>query len=94
MIAIGIHEGPQYLDCSERFLKSIQAVVDGYADGRIRVAAPFLKWSKQIIWEFCKEVGVPVDSTYSCEKGGVRSVWQMPFLQGSGGPHCSVERPS
>ena len=72
MIAIGIHEGPPYYDCSEGFLKSIQTVVDGYAAGRIKVAAPFLKWGKQIIWEFCKEVGVPVDSTYSCEKGGVR----------------------
>lgn len=72
IIAIGIHEGPPYYDCSEGFLKRIQAVVDGYAAGRIKVAAPFLKWGKQIIWEFCKKVGVPVDSTYSCEKGGVR----------------------
>ncbi|MBI3016231.1 MAG: 7-cyano-7-deazaguanine synthase [Candidatus Tectomicrobia bacterium] len=72
MIAIGIHEGPPYYDCSEGFLKSIQTVVDGYAAGRIKVAAPFLKWGKQTIWEFCKKVGVPVDSTYSCEKGGVR----------------------
>jgi 7-cyano-7-deazaguanine synthase len=72
IIAIGIHEGPPYYDCSESFLKSIQTVVDGYAAGRIRIAAPFLKWGKQTIWEFCKKVGVPVDSTYSCEKGGVR----------------------
>lgn len=72
MIAIGIHEGPPYYDCSEGFLKSIQTVVDGYAAGRIKVAAPFLKWGKQIIWEFCKKVGVPIESTYSCEKGGVR----------------------
>ncbi|GAB4255231.1 MAG: hypothetical protein Kow00129_16130 [Thermoleophilia bacterium] len=43
VIAIGIHEGPPYYDCTEGFLKSIQAVVDGYAAGRIKVAAPFLK---------------------------------------------------
>ena len=72
MIAIGIHEGPPYYDCTEGFLKSIQTVVDGYAAGRIKVAAPVLNWGKQTIWEFCKKVGVPVDSTYSCEKGGVR----------------------
>ena len=72
IIAIGIHEGPPYYDCTEGFLKSIQTVVDGYAAGRIKVTAPFLKWGKQTIWEFCKKVGVPVDSTYSCEKGGVR----------------------
>lgn len=72
IIAIGIHEGPPYYDCSESFLISIQTVVDGYAAGRIKVAAPFLKWSKQVIWEFCKKARVPVDSTYSCESGGTR----------------------
>jgi 7-cyano-7-deazaguanine synthase len=71
IIAIGIHEGTQYYDCTEGFLKSIQIVLDGYAAGKIKVAAPFLNWGKQIIWEFCKKVGVPVNSTYSCEKGGL-----------------------
>ena len=71
MIAIGIHEGAPYYDCSEGFLNSIQTVVDGYAAGKIKVAAPFLAWGKQVIWEFCKEARVPVESTYSCEKGGV-----------------------
>lgn len=73
IIATGIHEGPPYYDCTEGFLKSTQAVVDGYAAGRIKVAAPFLKWGKQVIWEFCKTFRVPVESTYSCEKGGVRA---------------------
>ena len=72
IIALGIHEGSSYYDCSERFLGSIQTLIDGYAAGRIRIAAPFLKWAKPTIWEFCKKVGVPVDSTYSCERGGVR----------------------
>lgn len=70
IIAIGIHEGSPYYDCTEGFLKSIQAVLDGYVAGRIKVAAPFLKWGRQAIWEFSKEAQVPVDSTYSCEKGG------------------------
>ncbi|MGH9893866.1 MAG: 7-cyano-7-deazaguanine synthase [bacterium] len=72
IIAIGIHEGPPYYDCTEGFLKSIQTVVDGYAAGRVKVAAPFLTWGKQVIREFCKKARVPVGSTYSCEKGGVR----------------------
>jgi len=70
IIAIGIHEGPPYYDCTEGFVKSIQTVVDGYAVGRIKVAAPFVKWGKQTIWEFCKKARVPVESTYSCEQGG------------------------
>lgn len=72
MIAIGIHEGSPYYDCTEGFVKSIQAVVDGYAAGRIKVATPFLKWGKQVIWEFCKKERVPVNATYSCENGGMR----------------------
>jgi 7-cyano-7-deazaguanine synthase len=72
IIALGIHEGPPYYDCTEGFLKSMQTIVDGYAAGRIKVAAPFLKWDKQLIWEFCKKARVPVEATYSCEKGGVR----------------------
>jgi 7-cyano-7-deazaguanine synthase len=72
IVAIGIQEGPPYFDCTEGFMKSIQAVVDGYAAGRIRVAAPFIKWSKPIIWEFCMGAQVPVGSTYSCELGGAR----------------------
>lgn len=72
IIAIGVHEGAPYYDCSEGFFKSIQTVVDGYSAGRIKVTAPFLKWPKQIIWEFARNVGVPLDATYSCEKGGVR----------------------
>jgi 7-cyano-7-deazaguanine synthase len=72
IIAIGIHEGTSYYDCTEGFLKSMQTIVDGYAAGRIKVAAPFLKWGKQLIWEFCKKARVPVEATYSCEKGGLR----------------------
>jgi 7-cyano-7-deazaguanine synthase len=72
IIAIGIHEGPSYYDCTEGFLKGIQTVVDGYTAGRVKVAAPFVKWGKQTIWEFCKEAKVPVGSTYSCEQGGAR----------------------
>ena len=71
IIALGIHEGPPYYDCGEGFLKSIRTVVDGYTAGKIEVAAPLLKWGKQVIWEFCKEAQVPVDLTYSCENGGV-----------------------
>lgn len=70
MIAIGIHKGSPYYDCSEGFVRSIQAVVDGYTAGGIRVATPFLTWDKHVIWEFCKKARVPVDSTYSCERGG------------------------
>lgn len=70
-VAIGIHEGTSYYDCTESFLRSMQSVIDGYVAGRVKVAAPFLKWDKQLIWEFCMKARVPIGVTYSCEKGGV-----------------------
>ena len=70
IISIGIHKGTPYYDCSDSFLKSIQNLVDGYAAGRIAIAAPFLDWTKPLILSFCRHVGVPFDLTYSCEMGG------------------------
>ena len=69
ILVTGIHAGTSYFDCSQGFLSAMQAVVDGYCDGRVKLAAPFIEWSKQQIFSFCKLEGVPIDLTYSCEKG-------------------------
>jgi len=69
IIALGIHSGTQYVDCSEGFLRHMQMSFDLYASGRIRVDAPFLHWNKREIWEFCREATVPLELTYSCENG-------------------------
>lgn len=69
VIAIGIHERTSYYDCSEGFLKAVQAIIDGYSAGRLKVAAPFLKWDKPTIWAYCRKYRVPVRLTYSCENG-------------------------
>lgn len=69
IIALGIHSGTRYVDCTAGFLRHMQASFDLYADGRIRVDAPFLNWSKREIWEFCRKIGAPLELTYSCENG-------------------------
>ena len=69
ILATGIHAGTPYFDCSQEFLSSLQTVFDGYCDGRVRLAAPFIEWSKQQVFAFCESEGVPIDLTYSCEKG-------------------------
>ena len=69
ILATGIHSGTPYFDCSQTFLSSLQTVFDGYCDGRVQLAAPFLEWSKQQVFEFCESEGVPIDLTYSCESG-------------------------
>lgn len=71
-VAIGIHDGTPYYDCGPGFVHDLQAVLDGYAGGAVRLAAPFLTWTKQQIWEFCQFAAVPVALTYSCERGQAR----------------------
>ena len=69
LLATGFHAGSSYYDCSPEFLSAMQTVFDGYCDGRVILTAPFIKWSKQQIFAFCKSEGVPTDLTYSCERG-------------------------
>jgi 7-cyano-7-deazaguanine synthase len=69
IIALGIHSGTPYYDCSPSFLTAVQSIIDGQCDGRIRVAAPFVEWTKKEIWDYSVEHRVPIDLTYSCERG-------------------------
>ena len=69
IIASGIHTGTPYYDCSSAFLGDIQRVFDGYTNGTVKAAAPFLTFSKKDIWDYCKTEKVPLSLTYSCERG-------------------------
>lgn len=69
LVVLGIHSGTPYYDCSPPFISSMQSVADGYSAGRLRVAAPFLLWTKRQIWDYCIENRVPTRLTYSCEAG-------------------------
>lgn len=69
VIALAVHAGTAYYDCSDGFIKAMNVILDGYADGRVQCEAPFVRWTKQEIWAYCREAGVPVDLTYSCEAG-------------------------
>jgi 7-cyano-7-deazaguanine synthase len=69
MIALGIHSGTSYVDCSDYFLRQVQSSFDVYTEGRISVTAPFLNWTKQEIGAYCRNAAVPLELTYSCELG-------------------------
>jgi 7-cyano-7-deazaguanine synthase len=69
IIALGIHSATPYYDCSSSFLHSIQTIIDGQCDGRVRVSAPFIDWTKKDIWDYCLENSIPLKLTYSCERG-------------------------
>ena len=69
LLASGLHAGTPYFDCSPSFLSSLQKLFDGYCDGRMRLAAPFIEWTKPQVWAYSLAQFVPVELTYSCERG-------------------------
>lgn len=71
LVAIGIHAGTAYYDCSPAFLQIIDRLVSECTDGRTRVLAPFRDWTKQDILEYAIRARLPLDQTYSCECGSV-----------------------
>lgn len=68
-IALGIHAGTQYADCSPEFVSRMQATFDIYSGGVVHIATPFEDWTKADIWAYALSRNVPVDLTYSCEAG-------------------------
>lgn len=68
-VAMGIHSGTPYYDCSETFLLDYQEILDGYFGGTVLFEAPFLHFTKEQIIDFCMDENVPINLTYSCERG-------------------------
>ena len=67
-IALGIHAGTPYSDCSPSFVTAMQHVLDLYHGGRVRLVAPFLNWTKKEVVERAVELRVPLEMTFSCER--------------------------
>lgn len=70
IIAIGIHSGTNYPDCSTKFLQNMQSIVDLYNSCKVHLSAPFINFSKEEILSYCIEKEIPLELTYSCERGG------------------------
>ncbi len=69
LIALGIHAGTSYSDCSEEFVVSMRKLFDLYSSGAIMIDAPLLSWNKVEIWNYALSNSIPVADTYSCELG-------------------------
>jgi 7-cyano-7-deazaguanine synthase len=69
LVAIGVHAGTRYYDCSEPFIDSIGRLVQEQTDGRTGVAAPLAAWTKSDVFNAFRSTGLPVAATYSCEAG-------------------------
>jgi 7-cyano-7-deazaguanine synthase len=69
LIALGIHAGTQYCDCSAEFINLMNTLLGFQTDGRVQVGAPFVTWTKRQVWDYSKLNGIPISLTYSCERG-------------------------
>jgi 7-cyano-7-deazaguanine synthase len=69
VIAMGIHSGTPYFDCSPAFCAQMDRLVSENTDGRFRLLAPFLHWTKSEIFDYFKQARLPMAVTYSCEAG-------------------------
>lgn len=70
IIALGIHSGTEYSDCTQGFVRRISDLLSIYAPPRITIGSPFIKWSKGDVFAYARSRKVPIDQTYSCELGG------------------------
>ena len=69
LIAMGIHEGTNYRDCSIEFQKEVDTLVRTVSAGRLAMDFPFGELTKVDVAAFCKKADVPVNLTYSCLRG-------------------------
>lgn len=66
-IALGIHSMCPYYDTTPLFVRDMQRLLDGYSGGEIGLTAPFLSHTKAEVIRYAKNVGIPLELTYSCE---------------------------
>lgn len=70
-ICIGIHAGTPYYDCSAAFLDVASRMVAEYTDGRVRLIAPLVQYTKPEIVALARSSSLRLDMTYSCQEGVV-----------------------
>ena len=68
-IAIGIHSGTDYYDCSAKYFQRMSTLVVESSSGKMELLAPLLNWSKAQIAEYAIEKRLPIKKSYSCENG-------------------------
>ncbi|HEX6679129.1 MAG TPA: 7-cyano-7-deazaguanine synthase [Gaiellaceae bacterium] len=67
---LGIHAGTGYVDCTPEFVGLMQRSLAFHTGGEVTLAAPFVDFSKGDVYALARKLHVPVELTYSCERGG------------------------
>lgn len=66
-IAVGIHAGSPYPDCSSNFLNNLEQTLKASSSGFGALVAPLQEWHKPQIIAYAHACDLPLSLTYSCE---------------------------
>ncbi|ABI76956.1 conserved hypothetical protein [Hyphomonas neptunium ATCC 15444] len=69
VIAIGVHAGTTYYDCSSTFITRMDNMLAESTNGLVRISAPFVNASKSEVFSYLQRSKVEASLTYSCESG-------------------------
>lgn len=69
LVAIGIHQGTPFADCDPTFVAQVDQLLGLLSDGLVRLDCPFVEWPKEAVARYGAAQGVPLNLTYSCERG-------------------------
>ena len=67
VVALGIHAGTGYTDCSPEFMEVMERSYEFHTGGAITATAPFLHWTKQDVYRLAAKLDLPTAQTHSCE---------------------------
>ncbi|MGH3191582.1 MAG: 7-cyano-7-deazaguanine synthase [Streptosporangiaceae bacterium] len=68
-VAIGVHAGTSYPDCSQEWLRAWQSLLDVQHGGVVALLAPLARLRKPEVLALAQEHQVPMALTHSCERG-------------------------
>lgn len=68
-LAIGIHAGTGYPDCSPSWAKGWKQLLDLQFGGEAELLTPLLGLEKHEVYSLAADLEVPLDITHSCEAG-------------------------
>lgn len=75
LVALGIHAGDHavYPDCRPQWVGALRDLASKSLEGfpTPQIVTPFVTWSKTDIAREAHRLGVPVEETWSCYKGGI-----------------------
>lgn len=70
-VAVGVHAGTGYADCSPTWAAAWQSLLDAQDGGRTGLLAPLLELTKAEVLRLAWDLAVPLAMTHSCEASSI-----------------------